>query len=64
MLGELFGSRYYTQERTFIGSGYGLSWELGHRFRTEYPDWHVRLAGSINHFDQGGTGDAATAVHQ
>jgi tetratricopeptide (TPR) repeat protein len=62
VLGELFGSRYYTQERTPIGSGYGLNWELGHRFRTEYPDWHVRLAGSINRFNQSGSGDAATAV--
>ena len=62
VLGELHGSRYYTQERTFIGSGYGLNWELGHRFRTEYPDLHVRLAGSINHFDQSGTGDDATRV--
>ncbi|MGZ5166768.1 MAG: tetratricopeptide repeat protein [Burkholderiales bacterium] len=62
VLGEVFASRYHTQERTFIGSGYGLNWELGHRFRTEYPDWNVRLAGSINHFDQSGTGDAATAV--
>ena len=62
VLGELWGARYYTQERTFIGSGYGLDWEVGHRFRTEYPDLHVRLAGSLNHFDASGSGDAATAI--
>ena len=62
VLAELYSSRYHTQSRTFIGSGYGVNWELGHRFRTEYPDLHVRLAGSVNHFDQSGTGDAATAV--
>ena len=62
-LGHMFANRYYTQdERTHIGSAYGLHWEAGHRFRTEYPDWHVRAAGSINHFSLSGTGDAATAA--
>ena len=63
VLGELFSRQYYTQdERTKIGSSYGLNWEAGHRFRTEYPDFHVRAAGSINHFSLTGSGDAATAV--
>ena len=63
ILGELFSKQYYTQdERTKIGSAYGLNWEAGHRFRTEYPDWHVRVAGSVNHFSLSGSGDAATAV--
>ena len=63
VLGELFSRQYYTQdERTKIGSSYGLNWEAGHRFRTEYPDLHVRLAGSINHFSLTGSGDAATAA--
>lgn len=63
ILGELFSKQYYTQdERTKIGSAYGLNWEAGHRFRTEYPDWHVRVAGSINHFSLTGSGDAATAA--
>jgi hypothetical protein len=63
VLGQLYANRYYTQdERTKIGSAYGLQWEAGHRFRTEYPDWHVRAAGSINHFSQSGRGDAATAA--
>jgi hypothetical protein len=62
VLGELSASRYYTQDRTFIGSGQQLSWELGHRFRTEYPDFHVRLAGSFNRFNRSGSGDTMTAV--
>ena len=63
VIGELQASRYYTQtDRTFIGSGHSLSWEAGHRFRTEYPDFHVRAAGSFNHFNLSGTGDAGTAV--
>jgi Tfp pilus assembly protein PilF len=63
LLRELSASRYYTQgERTFIGSGRTLSWELGHRIRTEYPDWNVRLAGSFNGYNRNGSGDAATAV--
>jgi hypothetical protein len=59
--GELYGARYYTQDRTFIGSGEGLIWEAGHRFRTEYPDWHVRAAGSVNRFSQSGSGDIGTS---
>jgi tetratricopeptide (TPR) repeat protein len=63
LLGELQASRYYTQgERTFIGSGHSLSWELGHRIRTEYPDWNVRLAGSFNGFNHSGSGDVTTSV--
>jgi hypothetical protein len=63
LLGQLYANRYYTQdERTKIGSAYGLTWEAGHRFRTEYPDWHVRAAGSVNHFSLSGSGDAATAA--
>ena len=62
VLGELSASRYYTQERTFIGSGESFNWETGHRFRTEYPDLHVRLAGSVNRFTHSGSGDASTAI--
>lgn len=62
VLGQLFHNRYHTQDRTFIGSGEGLNWELGHRFRTEYPDFHVRLAGSVNSFNHSGSGDAGTVV--
>jgi hypothetical protein len=62
VLGELSASRYYTQDRTFIGSGEALAWEAGHRFRTEYPDWNVRVAGSFNGFSHSGSGDVGTAV--
>ncbi|MGZ8154428.1 MAG: tetratricopeptide repeat protein [Burkholderiales bacterium] len=63
VMGELYANRYHTQEdRTKIGSSYGLIWETGHRFRTEYPDWHIRAAGSVNHYSLSGTGDPATAV--
>jgi hypothetical protein len=62
VLGQLSASRYYTQDRTFIGSGQALNWELGHRFRIEYPDWNVRLSGSVNRFNQSGTGDTASAI--
>jgi hypothetical protein len=63
LMGELSADRYYTQgERTFIGSGQQLSWELGHRIRTEYPDFNVRLAGSFSRFNQSGAGDVETSV--
>jgi tetratricopeptide (TPR) repeat protein len=62
LLGQLSTSRFYTQDRTFVGSGSSLAWEAGHRFRIEYPDLHVRLAGSFNKFNQSGTGDELTAT--
>ncbi len=60
--GELFGARYYTQGSTSIGSGRGLNWELGHRIRTEYPDFAVRLAGSVHRYAASGAGDGLTAL--
>ncbi|HEX2824786.1 MAG TPA: tetratricopeptide repeat protein [Burkholderiales bacterium] len=63
IMGELQASRYYTQtERTFIGSGHSLMWETGHRFRTEYPDLHVRAQGSFNHYNLSGSGDASSSM--
>ena len=63
LFGQLYASRFYTQgDRTYIGSAQGLNWEAGHRFRTEYPDFHVRLAGSINHYNLSGSGDVRTAA--
>lgn len=43
-------ARYYTQNGDFLGSGNHLSWELGYRIRTEYPDWTVRLTGTHTRF--------------
>jgi predicted Zn-dependent protease len=59
--GQVFAARYRTQDRSVIGSGRGFSWETGYRIRTEYPDWTVRLAGSVQRYAHSGSGDARTA---
>ncbi|MDO8926485.1 MAG: tetratricopeptide repeat protein [Sideroxyarcus sp.] len=43
-------ARYYMHGGEYLGSGKNLAWELGHRFRTEYPDWKVRLIGAHTRF--------------
>lgn len=50
-------ARYYTQNGDFLGSGSRLSWELGYRIRTEYPDWTVRFTGIHTRFKRDGSLD-------
>jgi hypothetical protein len=50
-------SRYRTQAGNYLGSGKQISWELGHLFRTGYPDWKARLTGIHTRFS-----NAADAV--
>lgn len=59
--GQVFAARYHTQDRTVIGTGRGFNWETGYRIRTEYPDWTVRLAGSVQRYAHSGSGDTRTA---
>ena len=44
-------ARYYTQSGEYLGNGDHISWELGHLFRTEYPDWKVWLTGTHVRFN-------------
>jgi len=44
-------ARYYTQTGEYLGNGNHISWELGHLFRTEYPDWKVWLTGAHVRFN-------------
>jgi predicted Zn-dependent protease len=39
-------SRFATQYGDPLGSGWGVDFEVGHRIRTEYPDWALRLTAS------------------
>lgn len=52
LLAELFAARYHGQDRHYLGQGTGLALQLGHRFRTEYPDATVKLLGNIYRFDE------------
>lgn len=42
--------RLLTQYRAQIGTAKILNWEIGHKIRSEYPDWTVRLSGYNNRF--------------
>lgn len=59
---EAWAARYHTQDDTYLGRGRGLTWEIGHRFRTEYPDWRVRLTGSHQGYTADGSVDAPAAA--
>jgi len=61
-LAQVFGARYYTQDEAYLGYGYGLNWELGHRIRLDYPDLAVRLAGATQRYTADGQPNPATAV--
>lgn len=39
-----------SQSRHALGKAALLNWEIGHRLRTEYPDWTIRLSGYHNRF--------------
>lgn len=54
---RLWEAKYYSQWRDYLAKGHGLDWEVGHRFRIEYPDLSVRLAGSTQWFKRDGVGD-------
>ncbi|MGH8616905.1 MAG: tetratricopeptide repeat protein, partial [Burkholderiales bacterium] len=61
-LAQVFGARYYTQDDAYLGNGYGLNWELGHRIRLDYPDLAVRLAGASQRYTANGQPNPATAI--
>lgn len=51
LLAELSTSRYFGQDRVFLGEGSGLSLQLGHRVRIDYPDLTLKLLGGVHQFD-------------
>ena len=58
---EVWGARYHTQDDTYLGQGRGLTWEIGHRFRNEYPDWRIRLTGEHQSYRADGSVDTRAA---
>jgi hypothetical protein len=55
---EAWAARYHTQDDTYLGQGRGLTWEIGHRFRNDYPDWRIRLTGEHQSYRADGSVDA------
>ncbi len=48
---RLWSARFQTQQDAALGRGRGLSAEIGHRFRTQYPDFNIRLSRTVSHFE-------------
>ncbi|CAJ0854736.1 tetratricopeptide repeat protein [Ralstonia flatus] len=49
------GDRFYGQDRSFLGSGMVFDGEIGHRFRVEYPDYTIRVVGTVARYNASGT---------
>ena len=56
-----WGARFHTQQETYVGSGRGVYVEAGHRIRSEYPDWNVRLTRALSHYETAESTDARSA---
>lgn len=59
LLADLSTNCYYSQDRVYLGKGTGLTAQLGHHFRTEYPDFTVKLLGSVYGFNSDSTANGA-----
>lgn len=61
---RVWQARFHTQQDTSLGQGRGISAEAGYRFRSEYPDFNVRLSRQIGHFeaDNNTIADSAAAL--
>lgn len=55
-------AQYRTQTDSYLGTGAHVDWEVGHRFRTAYPDWNVRFAGAHRRYFRDGAADAASML--
>lgn len=50
--------RFYSQARSFVGSGVLQQAEIAYKIRTEYPDYTVRLTGAHGQYNASGQPDA------
>lgn len=56
--GSVEGDRFYSQARTYLGSGLLSTGEVGYKFRTDYPDYTLRIVGIHGGYGATGTADA------
>lgn len=61
LLADLSTSRYSSQDGIALGNGTGFTAQLGHHFRTEYPDFTVKLLGSAYRFSDDRT--STSSIH-
>jgi len=53
-------AQYRTQTDRYLGTGAHVDWEIGHRIRTEYPDWNIKLLGAHRRYTRDGSADVAS----
>ncbi len=53
-------AQYRTQTDRYLGTGTHIDWEIGHRIRTEYPDWNIKLLGAHRRYTRDGSADVAS----
>nr|WP_223217483.1 tetratricopeptide repeat protein [Paraburkholderia phenoliruptrix] len=56
--GTVEADRFYSQSRHFLGSGLLTTGEIGYKFRTEFPDYTLRLIGANGNYRASGSPDA------
>ncbi|WP_240655499.1 tetratricopeptide repeat protein [Paraburkholderia phosphatilytica] len=52
--GSVEGDRFYSQSRSYLGSGVLTSGEIEYRIRTDYPDYTLRLVGEHGSYGASG----------
>ena len=60
--GRVWSARFHSQQDTTLGTGRGSSVEGGYRIRSEYPDFNVRIARTISHYEAGTGIDSLAAT--
>jgi hypothetical protein len=55
--GSIEADRFYSQARSYLGSGVLSNGEISYRFHTEYPDYTVRVVGTHGGYGASGSAD-------
>lgn len=61
LTGSIEADRFYSQARTFVGSGILQQAEVDYKIRTEYPDYTLRFTGAHGQYNDSGQPDALLA---
>jgi polysaccharide biosynthesis protein PelB len=62
LYGDATYNRYHSQQRRYLGQGQQIYLEAGHRFRTEYPDFTVRVGSLLQRYRHDGELDSSLSA--
>ena len=62
LVGRLWSARFHSQQDSTLGTGQGSYFEGSYRIRSEYPDFNVRIARTISHYEAGTSADSLVAT--